>query len=137
MIGQAHKIIWAGGEHEFKFAIGEMRALEKLCDAGTASILLRLLDGTWKIDDIIHTLRIGLQGGGLDEREAMRTIENAYPVANLYELSVVAATVLAQFVSWPTGKGEDEPEGEKTAPTNASPSVMDGPAGQTTSVPLQ
>jgi len=138
MIGKGERVIWAGGEHEFRFAIGELRALEKSCDAGVATILTRLLSTQFKVDDIIEVLRIGLQGGGMSQEEAMRTIEKAYPHANLYELCMTACGVLSMFITWKTGKGEDEAEkGEAKAPTTESPSTTDEPVGRDTSAPLQ
>jgi len=141
MIGQAVRIIWPGGEHEFCFAIGELRALEQRLDAGVAVVLLRLMKGEFKIDDVVETLRIGLQGGGLTERQAMRVIEKAFPSANIFELSLTAARVLAMFISWPTGKDDDKPEedkpGEPMAAQAENPSPTAKPDGQDMSVPLQ
>lgn len=138
MIGQSHRLIWAGGEHDFRLDIGHLRALEQRLDAGAGVILKRLMRGDWKVDDIIETLRIGLQGAGMEEREALKVIDRAFPTANLYELSVVAAHVLAQFISWRTGKDEDAPEdepGETKAATTPSPEGEH--AGLNTSAPLQ
>lgn len=141
MIGQPITLIWAAGEHEFRFAIGELRALEQACDAGVTVVLNRLLTQTFKVDDIYQVLRIGLRGGGMNEIEAIKLIEKSFTSANLFELSVTAANVLIQFVSWPTGKGEDAPEddkpGEPTAAPIANPSEMARPDGQTSSGPLQ
>lgn len=140
MIGQAQRIVWPGGEHEFCFAIGELRALEQRCDAGVAQVLLRLMNGQFKVDDVVETLRIGLQGAGLTERQALRLIDKSYSGANLYELSVIATKVLAMFISWPTGKGEDAPqvgEGEAAPAPSSSRSPTDEPGGPLTSAPLQ
>jgi hypothetical protein len=142
MIGQAQRVVWPGGEHSFCFAIGELRALEQRLDAGVAVVLLRLLKGEFKLDDVVETLRLGLQGGGMSEKQAMKTIERAFPVANLYELSVTSARVLTMFISWPTGQGEDVPEepaeGKTTAtPTTGQSSPTDEPDGPAMSGPLQ
>lgn len=140
MIGQKVKLVWPGGEHDFCFDIGHLRALEQRLDTGVAVVLLRLLKTEFKTDDIIETLRLGLQGAGMDEKAAVKTIHDSFPHANLYELAVTAARVLAMFVSWPTGKGEDEPEkeddkGEAPAASNLSGTAE--PDGQPTSAPLQ
>lgn len=144
MIGKGEKVIWAAGEHTFRFAIGELRALEKSCDSGVAVVLTRLMGSQFRVDDIVEVLRIGLMGGGMNERAAMQTIEKAYPHANLYDLSVTAARVLATFVTWPTDNKEaDNPLGESQAPTmttanqDSSPSPTGSGDGQPSSVPLQ
>ena len=117
MIGQSQRVVWPGGEHDFCFAIGQLRALEQRCDAGVAVILTRLIGGQFKVDDIHETLRLGLEGAGMSSRDAVRLIESAYPQANLFDLSVAATRVLAAFISWPTDKGEDVPEGKEEAVT--------------------
>lgn len=140
MIGSFQKVVWPGGEHEFRFAIGELRALEQRLDCGVAVVLTRLLSGQFKIDDVFETLRLGLQGAGMTEQQAIRTIEKAYPQANVFELSVTAARVLSMFLSWKTGKEADDPlEGEATAATmeSQSPFPTGEPVGRDTSEPLQ
>lgn len=138
MIGQAQRLVWPGGEHEFCLAIGELRALEQRCDAGVAQVLLRLLNGQFRIDDVIEVLRLGLQGAGMTERQALKLIERSYAQANLYDLSIIAAKVLSMFISWPVGKLEDDPsQGEALAAANASPSPMVEPDGPAMSAPLQ
>ena len=73
------------------------------------------------------------------ESDALRAINSAYPQANLYELSVVAARVLTMFVAWPTGKDEDVPEEDKPgeAKTPTSRSETSEPAGPDLSASLQ
>ena len=139
MIGQAQRVVWAGGEHDFLFDIGHLRALEQRLDAGVAVVLLRLLNGTWKVDDVLETLRLGMQGSGMAEKDALKALQIAYPTANLYELSVVAAKVLTMFVAWPTGRGEDEPEESKPgeAQTSTNRSETGEPVGPDTSASLQ
>lgn len=102
-------IIWPGGEHPFRLGIGELRALEQRCDAGVAVILMRLLGQQWKIDDVVSTLRIGLMGGGMAERDAQKAIEAAMDVSSPYSLSVPAASILTKFIMWETDDQPGEP----------------------------
>lgn len=104
-------IVWPGGEHQFRLGIGELRALEQRCDAGVAVVLMRLIGQQWKIDDVVSTLRIGLIGGGMAERDAQKTIEAALDVSSPYGLSVPAASILTKFIMWET---DDQP-GESVA----------------------
>jgi hypothetical protein len=63
-------LTWPGGEHDFLLRIGEIRALQAACDAGPEEIFHRLGGTGWRIDDAFHTLRLGLIGGGMKDREA-------------------------------------------------------------------
>ena len=120
--------VWPGGEHPFRLGIGELRALEQRCDAGCAVVLMRLLGTSWKIDDVLSPLRLGLIGGGMAAPEAQRTLDSALEVASLYALAVYAADVLRCFIMW---DGDDQP-GEEVAGTATSPtrSQTDEPDGQ-------
>lgn len=106
----AEEIVWAGGEHPFRLGIGELRAIEQKCDAGTAVVLMRLLSTAWKIDDVVAPIRLGLVGGGMSERDAQKAIDAAMDVASPYALAVTAAEVLRRFVMWenPDQPGELE-----------------------------
>jgi hypothetical protein len=103
----AETIVWPGGEHDFRLGIGELRAIEQRSDAGSSVVMMRLLTGQFKIDDVFSTLRIGLVGGGMSETEAKKTVEAALDVASPYKLSVTAADVLRRFVMW--DDGDDQP----------------------------
>jgi tail tube GTA-gp10-like protein len=139
MIGEPTRIVWAGGEHDFCLDIGSLRALEQRAEAGVAVIMVRLMRGEFKIDDVIDTIRLALQcGSKLTDREAMQVIEKAFPSANLFDLSALAARVLALYISWHIEPGEDEPGESKAAPNGSeSRSETARPDGQATSVPLQ
>lgn len=141
MIGVGQKVIWAGGEHEFCLTIGHLRTLEQRLNAGTGVILTRLWAGQFYLDDVIEVVRLGLMGGGLSEARANLLLERTYPKANIVQLSVTAARVLALYVSWPTGEEADDPlQGEASATTtspNSPPSPTDSPGGRDTSPPLQ
>ncbi len=128
-------IVWAGGEHSFRLGIGELRAIEQRSDAGVSVVLVRLLSGTWKVDDVINPIRLGLIGAGLSEPEAKKLVDAATESVNLYALAVTAAEVLRRFVMW---EGEDQPgeapagQAETTSPR--SPTVA--PDGQPTTEPV-
>jgi hypothetical protein len=114
----AEEIVWAGGEHPFRLGIGELRALEQKCDAGCSVVMMRLLAGGWKIDDVVATLRVGLVGGGMTEKEAQATVEKAFDVASSYTLAVVAADILRRFLLW---DGEDQPGEAEAGEAKADP----------------
>ncbi|BCH32640.1 hypothetical protein MesoLjLc_45700 [Mesorhizobium sp. L-8-10] len=99
-------IVWAAGEDTFRLGIGELRAIEQRSDAGVSVVLMRLLGGAWKVDDVINPIRLGLIGGGLSEADARKKVDAATESANLYELAVTAAEVMRRFVIW---EGDDQP----------------------------
>lgn len=69
-----HLIQWPGGEHEFVLRLGQLRALQKVCDAGPEEMLMRMLAARWRVDDVFETLRQGLIGGGMATTEASRLV---------------------------------------------------------------
>jgi hypothetical protein len=68
-------ITWQGGEHTFLLTIDLLRALQERCDAGPAFILSRLTSGEWLVDDITSTIRLALEGGGLEKEDARRLVK--------------------------------------------------------------
>lgn len=112
----SESIIWPGGEDSFRLGIGELRALEKACDAGCAVVLARLLSTAWKIDDVYQTIRLGLIGAGSSERDATKTLERALTLTSPYALAVTAADILRRFIMWgdEDAPGDDQP-GEEVA----------------------
>jgi len=61
---------FAGRERDFRLAIGELGALERVCGAGIGAIALRLIGHQFYAADIWETIRLALQGGGLAEIDA-------------------------------------------------------------------
>ncbi|WP_184389641.1 gene transfer agent family protein [Rhizobium sp. BK591] len=106
----AEEITWPGGEHSFRLGIGELRAIEQKCDAGCAVVMMRLLSSQWKIDDVIGPIRLGLIGGGMEERLAQKAIEAALDVASPYALAVTSAEILRRFIMWETDDQPGEPQ---------------------------
>lgn len=106
----AETLQWPGGEHPFRLDIGALRTIERLGEAGCSVVLMRLIGGTWKADDVIAVLRLGLVGGGMDEKQAAVTIERALNGASLYALAVPAAEVMRRALMW-----EDDQPGEALA----------------------
>lgn len=99
---------WVQGEHDFALNIGELRALQKNCDAGPELILTRLKAGSWMVDDIFETLRLGLIGAGMAAKEAGPMVRRAFDQNPALALKLPAYHVLAAALI-----GEaDDPVGE-------------------------
>lgn len=101
-------IVWIGGEHRFCLRLKELRTLQKNCDAGPEEVLNRLRLGTWRVDDIIEPIRLGLIGSGeMAQSEAGPFVTKLVHQHPLAEFKLTATLVL--FLSL-IGPGDDEPE---------------------------
>lgn len=107
----AEPITWAGGEHDFRLGIGELRAIEQRCDAGCAVVFGRLLGSQWKIDDVLSPIRLGLIGGGMDEAAARRMVDRVLETASPWTLAITSASIMQKFIMW---ENPDQP-GETVA----------------------
>lgn len=107
----ARDITWAGGEHSFDLRIEHLRALQDLCDAGPQWILERLGSGRWMVDDIVSTIRLGLEGGGVSKEDARKLVKKHVEDRPL-TLSVVTARAILMLALY--GDPDDQP-GEAVA----------------------
>lgn len=103
--------VWRGGEHRFALPIGAMRALEKARDAGANYILTRFVAGQWFVDDVYDVVRLGLVGGGMDEKEARTLADENVGYGRYLEHVPLAIEVLKEAL---IGE-EDDPVGESEA----------------------
>lgn len=117
-------IIWAGGEHQFCLAkVGLILDLEAKSDAGIATVMTRLGSGTFRLNDVRETIRLGLIGGGLAPDKAMQAVRN-HVDENPLTSSVLLAYAIIEAVMVgvpddPVGKAPDEPG--KDDPGKAEP----------------
>lgn len=110
---------WADGTHDFRLAWRQLVELQEKCDAGPNVVLQRLYDGTWKVQDILETIRVGLIGGGMKPADALRLVriyvEERPPLENV----LVAQAILgAGLMGAP-----DEALGKQVAPGRESDST--------------
>ena len=115
-------ITWAGGEHPFLLTIDLLRALQERCDAGPEWILNRLRTGQWMVDDIVSTIRFGLEGGGMSKERA-RTLVAQHIEDRPLTLSVITAQLVLASVLYDTSG--DDPVGEAPAGAEATPSRVE------------
>lgn len=99
---------FAGGRRLFRLPNGAVRRLQEACDAGPNHILNRLMDGSWRLEDLRETLLHGLIGGETPQREAQDLIEKWFDPEPKQQFLPVAQAVL---LAWLVG-AEDEPLGE-------------------------
>ncbi|TCR01064.1 gene transfer agent family protein [Neorhizobium sp. JUb45] len=119
-MGKGVELTWRGGEHEFKLTIDLLRALQDKCDAGPQHIFERLANGLWMINDVTETIRLGLEGGGVEKEAARRLVKLHVEDRPLTEAIMTARLVLMAALF---GAEEDAPgevqAGEVTTPTHS------------------
>lgn len=114
----ARDITWAGGEHSFDLRIEHLRALQDACDAGPEWVLSRLVSKQWRVDDVIATIRLGLEGGGMPKEQARKLVVQhveARPLT-LSVLTAQAVLMLALYGDPDDQPGEAGAGGEQTPP---------------------
>ena len=98
---------WGDGEHKFNLAkLRCVLELEEKCNAGVAEILKRILEGTWRFNDLRETIRLGLIGGGASPDQAIR-LTNRYCDDRPWAESVEPARTI--ILSAMFGVPEDDP----------------------------
>ncbi|MHB2265038.1 gene transfer agent family protein [Aliihoeflea sp. PC F10.4] len=129
-------LTWAGGEHPFELKIEHLRALQDLCDAGPEWILARLSNKQWHVDDVVSTIRLGLEGGGMAKENARKLVKRFVEDRPLTESVVLASGILmlALYGDPDDAPGEAGAGTEKTADprdpeaNGVSPTSTSGPA---------
>lgn len=109
---RAIDLTWNGGEHSFLLTVDLLKALQERCDAGPRWVLARLLENRWYVEDVVETIRLGLEGGGLEKEEARKLVKWNVEERPLTESVLTAAYVLKYSLF---GGGEEEDLGEANA----------------------
>lgn len=123
------ELSWAGGEHAFGLAIGGLRAVQDATGRGPMAIYRALGDGTWLIDDVLATLRHGLEGGGMEAADAKALVHRIVDTTPLMKLAPIAHIVMAAAlvgdVDDPVGEdtGETEPPTQSSSSPSSTPTV--------------
>lgn len=120
-------LTWPGGEHEFLLRIGEMRALQAACDAGPEEIFHRLGGTGWRIDDAFHTLRLGLIGAGMKEREAAELVTRMFDAHPFKVFCPPARLVLLAALVGDPDDALGEAQGETAPPENGGSAASTAP----------
>ena len=109
--------IW-DGDYEFRLGWGELAQLQEKCDAGPFVIHGRLEHKMWRVEDIEHTLRLGLIGAGRKPEDATKLIREHVKTRPAAEYAVAAQAVLGAAL---TGAPDESPgEGDAASQTENS-----------------
>lgn len=113
---------WADGIHKFRLPIGQLRELQEKTDCGPMELVNRLLRGTWRVDDVRETIRLGLIGGGTEPTRALSLVMRYVDARPLAESVPMAQAILSVLLF---GLEEDKPHRGK-APAKGKASRTEG-----------
>lgn len=111
---------WADGTYPFRLAWGELAKLQEACGCGPYVVLNRLLDSSWRIEDISNVIRLGLVGGGMGMIEAIQKtrswVEARPPMENL---ATARAVLMAALVGAPEEAVKKKRKRRESTSTNS------------------
>lgn len=117
------ELVWAGDARKFRLGIAELLALQEKRDSGPLEIVNRLQFGTWRIEDIQETIRIGLIGAGVDLKTARSLVEE-----NVREGRISANVLIAQAILLNALAGDPQEQvGKKDGATTEVPGTIVSP----------
>jgi hypothetical protein len=108
--------VWAGDERRFRLGIKELIALQERRQSGPMEIVRRLQFGTWRVEDVTETIRIGLIGDGVDGKAARALVEENIAPPNIVVHVMTALAILLCAL-----------QGDPDDPVGKAPAVADAP----------
>ena len=64
-----------GEDRDFAFRLAELRRIQELTGRGPHKVLDDLRHGDWMIDDVLHVVRLGLEAGGMEAKDAASLVK--------------------------------------------------------------
>jgi hypothetical protein len=118
-------LTWADGDYTFRLGVAQIRELQEKSEAGPSVILRRMAEDTWFVDDLIHTIRLGLIGGGATPADALKLVRRYVEQRPLAENRNAATLILGAALygagdEEPLGKSAGETAGQSLSPTEKS-----------------
>lgn len=118
-------LVWGGDERRFRLGLAELIALQEKRSSGPLEIAARLQLGTWRVEDIVETLRIALIGGGDGKSENAKTARELIAAhvrpGKFTENALTAFVVLTNALQGDAG--DDEEVGQSRTKAEARLSV--------------
>ncbi|WP_180982422.1 gene transfer agent family protein [Methylocella silvestris] len=125
-----------GRDYRFQLRLGEMRELERLCNAGIGAIWRRMAMLEFRVDDLRETIRLGLIGGGTPEPEAEAIVRfsiDARPVNDYFDLALAIIKAMFEGVRPKKPDGTDQSGvPETSAPSMSSAAPQDSAPDKST-----
>ena len=94
---RGEELEWAGGEHRFFLSVREIRILQEKTDCGPMFLFNKFNSATWLIDDLLHTIRLGLIGGGMNGTKARKLVEQTVEESGDFLSFVPLASTIIQI----------------------------------------
>lgn len=116
---------FAGQSRRFQLRYGEIGELERVCGAGIGAIMMRVAGHQFSARDVWETIRLGLEGGGMEEPEATATVMRYHGTALAPHLQLVADILCAAVSGVERSAGKEEEAGV-SAPATSPPSTPPG-----------
>lgn len=124
------EVAFGDSEYDFRLGWGQLVELQELCNAGPQFILNRLTNtGDWRVEDIAHTIRLGLLGADKEMKPSqasalVKRYVHERPLMENHTLAIVILTAaLVGSPEEPVGENEAANRtetGETTSPTEKS-----------------
>jgi hypothetical protein len=131
-IDGACELVFGGDERRFRLDIANLIALQTKLNSGPMEVVYRLQAGTWRVEDVIETLRIGLIGGGQgtpdEAKEARKLVEDNVRAGNVVPHVLTALAVLLSALQ---GDPDDPPK-KKAKRRRKKPEASASPPPPTT-----
>jgi hypothetical protein len=105
---------FADGDKTFRLAWGQLVKLQEATDAGPFVVYRRLMAGGWKMEDISHTIRLGLIGGGMTPEKALTFVRDYVESRPPMESLALAQGILGTAIQGAPDEKPGESEGETT-----------------------
>lgn len=104
---------WPDKTRTFRLRIGQLRDLQEACgNRGPLTIWQALMNGTWLVDDIVATIRLGLIGGGLSKEEAIQLVNKHCADGQLRDCVIIAQAIILRAVTGPMDEPLEAPPGK-------------------------
>mgnify|MGYP001951583045 FL=1 len=97
---------------DFAFRLAELRRLQELTGRGPHRVLEDLRNGDWKVDDILHTVRLGLEATGTEPKEAAALVRRYIEEPQRY-LSTGRLLAISILINGLEAPDEDPPKKSK------------------------
>lgn len=105
-LGQIN-LAWGDGEHVFRLRIKELIELDEITGVGPQFILNGLSSGTWRVQHVRETIRLGLIGGGLKPVDAFNLVKRYVDGRPLLESVMTAQAIIAAAI---VGRPDEDDE---------------------------
>lgn len=101
------------GYYDLCLRIGELVTLQEKLGVGPYVLAQRFLAGEWLVQDVTETIRLGLIGGGMDQRKAFDHVKQNVIEGHFLDYAGLAGNLVFAAIS---GVEDEEIPGEAIAP---------------------